>query len=455
MVHNLHNLVTQLQRFHYLIVNDTDSALHQINKAIKKINIMTKYDVHNMLRGITTCGSTYDDSIAIKVDSALYYLEAFSSGIWNIKYVLSSADNNTSGQYALLNARGTAENLLIALDAMRKTPENVSNGVTHTLNRIWSYDGTNRYSFCQSRYTLMIVIVTRIIGLLSQALENRKEINQTSNYDSNDGNAWYIQLFDHNLQANNTIGDVIDCSNELKSILEGAYETISSFEKTLTINLANDFYFKYDDILDLIWNDLETINFNISYFEDLLTKYSRNETTKLDISSLITAANHSHLEETLSNILARMDTHASEPLQNMMRDSKINIRKWLHNSLSAMGKLLPYFDTCIEMRARSPKMWRYPILKLDSPDILKYSFDDSFKTWPRNKSLRILLEKSEDYTLFTDILRSYGNNLSIAIHDLQTRLMSSKKETLTALGNLIADMQFVRQQSIIDKNFIL
>ena len=450
IINILQNLITQLQLFHYLIVKVADSALFRVNKAIFKINRMARDDMGSTLHGIKFCKSKYDGGIAIKVETALYHLDAFHSDIQNMEYRLSSVDSNKPGMYAFWNVRDAAENLYVSLDAIRTIPEYIDR---FTLNRLWS---TNRYVSCQSKYTLMLDIITRITELLSRASVNWEQINQTNNYDYNAGNKWSEQFINYNRQANNTIGDVEECSTEFKNVLEGAYETISSLETTLQTMLWNDFYFNFDDVLDLVWNDLETINSNISYFEDLLTKYSRNDTTKLDIASSLTAVNHAHLEDALSSILSRIDTQAVEPLHNMMRTSRVNIKKWLHNSLSAMGTLVPYFDTCIEKMARFSRIWRYPVVKLDSPDILVYTYNgNSFKTWPETKSLRTLLENRDDETLFTEILKSYGHNVSIALYELQARLSSSKKETLTALGNLLTDVQSVHQQSIIDKDFIL
>ena len=408
---------------------------------------MAHHDVGYMLHGIRFCKRTYDGGIAAKVETTLSHLEAFHSDIQNIEHRLSSVDNNKPGLYAFWNARDTAENLYISLDAMRTMPENIDGF------RLWS---TNRYVSCQSKYTLMLDIITRITELLSRASVNWEQFNQTYNHNYNAENKWSDQLIVYYRQANDSIGDVKECSTEFKNVLEGAYETISSLETTLHASLWNDFYFNFNDVLDLVWNDLETFNSNISYFEDLMTKYSRNDTNKLDIASSITAANHSHLEDALSSILSRINTQALEPLHNMMRNSRVNIKKWLHNSLSAMGTLVPYFDTCIEENARLLRIWRYPVVKLDLTENLVYTYNrNSFKTWPETKSLPILLGSRYAQTLFTAILKSYGDNLSIALYELQARLSSSKKETLTALGNLMIDVHSVRQQSIIDKDFIL
>ena len=213
---------------------------------------------------------------------------------------------------------------------------------------------------------------------------------------------------------------------------------------------------QFDEALDLVWNDIETKKSNISYFENLMKKYSRNDTTMLDMASSITAANHSHLEEALSTILTQMDIQALEPLRNMIRNSKVNIKEWLHSSLNVTGRLLPYSSSmCIERRIQIfLKIWLYPVLKLDSPDVLVFNLRGD-EIWPRTKRLQTLLENNDHETVITEILRSFGNDLSFVKYDLRNRLLDSKKETLTALGNLTVNAQAIHQQSIIDKDFIL
>ena len=192
---------------------------------------MARNDVGAMLQGIKSCTRTYDAGVAVKVETALYYLKSFYSDIQNIAHRMSSVDSIKLGKYAFLNARGAAENVFISLDAIRAIPK----------GRSWSNSHTNRYVLCQSNYALMLNITSRISELLAQASVHWEQINQTNDYNYDTGYAWSEQLIIYNRWANSIIGDVKDCSTEFKNVLEGA---MSSLEATVQTMLGNVFYRK-------------------------------------------------------------------------------------------------------------------------------------------------------------------------------------------------------------------
>ena len=156
----------------------------------------------------------------------------------------------------------------------------------------------------------------------------------------------------------------------------------------------------------------------------MLVSYSRNHTTKFSMSSFIhTKNNRTYLEESLDRVLSRIVTRAVVTLQTMTENSEINIKKWVHGSLSALGKLVRYFDNDnIDDAARNLTIWRYPLLRMNSNKILKFKYEqnENWITWPQSSNILEMLKREHDKTLLKEILTSYGNDLTFEIYKLQS-----------------------------------
>ena len=447
------NLLVALKRFHLQIFELTGPVLDRIQNAIYRITSSTGEDLQDMHNVIEKCKSSYDDYFAVNVDSVLYYLNAFYSDLHNMDFILSSTEDNVTEKYTFQSTRIMANNLLLSLYVMRKheRPNPPNQDCPYTPIRLWD---DNHINYCQSNYSLMIDIITGIIELLAEIPVNWKPSNRKTN-NHNNNNIWSDQLHEYTRQAIDVVSAVKGCSNEYKNVVKRAYVIIQANSNTMKEAFKDYFfYLKLNEILDPQKNDMEFIEFMITYYEDLLAKYSENETGKFDLALFLTVANHSQLDDALSSILARIDTHSLAPFQNMMENLKVNFRKWLHSSLSALATLVPYFDTFIDDEVRKLNIWKYPLLPVDSPTLDRYS-KDGYETWSREKSLVKLLENGDDETLFVEILTSYGINVSTVIYEFQTQLYSHKKESIAAFDNLMMDVQSFRQHSNIDKDFIM
>ena len=402
----------------------------------------------------------YDTQFSVAVDTALHYIDAFHSDMRNIDSYLSFVDNIEAGWHLFHNVQGTAVSLFLSVNAVRKLEPSQGLYKDWPSDLLWRNGDTDNYELCQSQYSLLLDNITRIMELLNQVLVNWGQINQTIHSNNRTIDTWSSKLHEYNGHVNSGIALVKRCSNEYKTVIDGAHEEIESTVKAMEETLQNDFIFSYDELIDSISDDLDTIEFIIAYFEELLGKYSKNETTKLDMYSTITQANRTQLGGALSSILARIDTHAVEPLQTMMGTSKINIRKWLLRCLRAFAKLAPYHNS-VRDEIGGLLIWHYPVLLLDSPDILLYrirhpmGMSSAQNKRPQDKSPWCIVENKEDDTLFREILRYYAGNLSAGMYDFKVKLTGLKKDTMAAFDSLSLNVHSFRKKSQIDKDFIL
>ena len=443
MVKNLKKIITQFQHFQAMLITteSSDSEFYNTMRilygAIDGINRAARWELEQIFQRVKASKIEYDGSHALCVDTAGHYLDRFLADIRNMEFRSRFVNSTELGQNDFPEAR-TVDSLITALKVIRTVPDENNDF------RIWSMANTDRHESCLFQYNLMINILTRISELLRQASVDWEQINQMANSDYNAENAWADQLLNNSRQANAVITDVIHCSTEYKNVVERGYELTKANLDESKKYLLHDFYLNYTEVLDLVWSELETIKFSIAYFEGLLTKYSRNDTSKLDMASSITVANSTQLEEVLGNILAKIDSHAWEPLKFRMRNSKLNIKEWYLSSLTAIGmhlNITEYFPvTFVDGGHR---------LQLDPIDYYVIYKPLGLNLWLEEKPL----ETFEDAS--TKILQSFQRNISLAIYDFRARLSSAKREALTALDHLIADVQSFYQQSHVDKDFIL
>ena len=425
-VKNVQSLVANLKTFYWLITNLAGSALSRINTAIREINKMAKNDLNRLREVSNECKEAYDFQLAITVDSALHYLKVLDLAL--------RSDNKESA-----HVNNTLHTVHGYLEDMKKIKEisPVSKNEDWVPDRFWRDD---MGLICRDAYTEM---ANNIYTSLRKEAENDR-----------DKEAHLL----HSYKGSETISSVIRCTNEYKIVVEDTARTISSHFEEANEAVENDFYFTYDKILDIVSDDLNYITKLVSYLEDMLVRYSTNDTTKLYMSSSITKSSRTYLEEKLDGVLSRLITRAVVPLQTMTKNSEVNIKKWLHSSLSALGMLFPYFDNNyrIDKKARKMTIWRYPVLKMNSNKMLQYKYDQREKwiTWPGSNNILEMLERGDYKTIFTEILTSYGNDLSIEIYKLQSQFIIVKKDILRAFDNLMDDVQSFRRQSEIDKGFV-
>ena len=387
---------------------------------------MTMDDLRRLREISNGCKQAYDTQFATIVDSVLNDLKALDWELRSLTHEEGAHSNN-----AVHKLRLSLKDMKIIHDISPATRYS-----QWAPDRFWRREKSD---VCQDIYSEM---ANNVSTTLYENAMNNSNIN--------------VYSLDYAI-GNETIKLLVRCTNEYKSVVESTEQTISSHFDAMNEALQNDFNFSYTNILDISSNDLDTVKQVIVILEEMLVKYSKNDTTKLDMSSLFTKNRRANLEEILDRVLSRINTRALLPFQAMTENSAVNIKKWLHDSLSALGMLVPYFDNGnIEKISRSLTIWRYPVLRMNSNNMLKYKYEqhENWITWPRINNILEMLRREDDKALFTEILTSYGNDLSAEIYKLHSNFSSAKKDILNAFDDLRADLQSFEQQSVIDKDFI-
>ena len=253
------------------------------------------------------------------------------------------------------------------------------------------------------------------------------------------------------------LNHTVNCIREYKFSLERALSALDKIKSDLEHNIDIHFNFDYESVLATIINqELGYMNKNISWLNGLLLDYSRNDTTKVDLSTVITPSTVVQLSHTMDSMISKLESNAFNPL--LTTASLVEITSWesLHDGLATMNNLVPYFAAnYIEDVCRRLKFWRHPTVELTSPNILGFQFSpgETWNTWSRSMSLQGLNRRLGNVA--RNILQPYTERVHMELHKIQNKFITAKSDVLSASNVLVTDLQSFKETSNVDKNFIL
>ena len=189
-----------------------------------------------------------------------------------------------------------------------------------------------------------------------------------------------------------------------------------------------------------------------------LTDYSENRTTKIELSKDITHSMLSEIELTLDHIISAVERTIIDSLLSTAGGVLRNVNNWYQESLIAITRLVPfYYDSEIEDRLRALKIWRRPVARLETADILQFQYPGT-EAW-RSWDLRTTLEDFVFSGNATRIIFIYMNEY---IHSLQSELMHMhmeikqfRKDVIRAFKYAMEDFANVRVESSLGSNFVM
>lgn len=424
----------RLETFIRLVKNYSGSALERINEALLKIDVVVYEDTIKMIQIMNKFRVTFQEHIAYKVDTVIFGIEDVYKAIRLEIFV-----NSTNSEYSIANIAGQIEMLVHGLNAVETIERDSIGDTDHTPwfpTRFWA----NRHN------------ATECEILFSHEAEEYSNLKENLISGESTSSALYAMI--EKRQGNRD--RVLQCVQEYKVALMDTLEVLEtqSGEIQKTLNSQSDF--KYDAALHHAQDELEYINENITRMAQNLASYSVNLTAKLELALTIRTDTMANMERKLQQVLAAIDNHAIYLILHNIKDTEILTQQWLINGLHAMDDLVVYFNNSnIDYVARQLNIWRRPFVALDTFDILAYTYDTSWPTWPRGTSMRQLLDSQTDVDTISDIISTYTNVLYDELDVVTMGYISAKADILSALEELVNDLDAFYQESLIDKDFIL
>ena len=425
-------------------------SLAKVNKALELLASVISEDINDLPGLVTEIKSTYDQYVSPTIKLVLFCLEqvllTFQTTAIKNQHADPIDQEHVMGDFRLLKyAIETLDDFYHKHCSKHCSEPNGLPFSTENINSeectkywcnhrpmVWQSSERDR-SKCQGH---LKTIQEKVYSTLSELSENPAGIVNE-----------IISPLNH----------TVDCIREYKFSLQRALSALDKIKSDLEHNIDIHFNFDYENILATIINqELEYMNKNISWLNGLLLDYSRNDTTKVDLSTVLTPSTVVQLSHTMDSIISKLESNAFNPLRTTA--SLVEITSWesLHDGLATMNNLVPYFSAnYIEDVCRRLQFWRHPTVELTSPNILRFQYSpgETWNTWSRSMSLQGLNRRLGNVA--RNILQPYNERVHMELHKIQNKFITAKKDVLSASNILVTGLQSFKETSNVDKNFIL
>ena len=203
---------------------------------------------------------------------------------------------------------------------------------------------------------------------------------------------------------------------------------------------------------------LENLRVTKSGLSDKLELYSQNQTTQIVLAKEITDSMLSDVEQILDRIMAVVEKNVLKPLVLAASSIDTVAKRWYVEYLRAMRILAPYYnDNGIEGKIRALKIWRHPLARLATSDILqfKYQTSESWHTWDTSVNLQEFVQSGNATMVIWNIMEDYFHILSNELIGLKLDHKNAEHELLGAFTGLIDHFSQIQSESLIDESFVL
>ena len=305
----------------------------------------------------------------------------------------------------------------------------------------------NRFVSEERRWTICQDLLREINNSLSRMLmQSALWPNQTSHID--------VSFFDN-------LSDLFRRSI-LNKCIDEFYVTVTSVVHTfkkLDMEIANTtLKFYDDDYLDAENIDLSNLYIIKTWLSKQLILYSLNRTTQIKLSKEVAESMIPDLNQTLDRILSVVRRKVIKPLvlatDNIARD----LNTWYGKSLGAIQTLATYYDdNDIEEKVRTLRIWRHPVARWATSDMLqfKYATSESWHSWERSISLRTFVQTGNAATMIGTTMEDYDQVLRNELLRMEMEYKIAKDDVIMAVNDIINHFSWIYSESLLDGSFVL
>ena len=426
-INNLENAAAALSNLIWLLEN-SGYSFNRVDRAIDKLVTYAAEDISKLYKHVRGFDRTYVNHLSPIVDSALYFLDRIQQ---KFQYSTHLTDIESDELYAFVEEEVSLLDITInVILPKRYTVCELTCGQTKPT---WWQGNDNERQKCQR---ILYSVKNDTLSMIA------------------DQNATDTKIYVNNIVQE--MDDLITCIGEYKLSVEKALSALENIIYEMDRLKYAQTHFDYGEFLtSTIDQELIYTNKNISWLGELQLNYSRNETTKVSLSKAITPSTESTLSYTMDAIIKKLESNVFSTLHMRTELVEIHVKRLIHESLGVMADLAPYFvGTYIEDIARRLDFWKRPTVELNSPNIVRfqYSTTETWRTWPRSIDLQ---ELTSDDSFATHILAPYAKALYKELYIIHGKFITVKYEVLSALNELVTDLQSFNILSAVDKKFVM
>ena len=246
------------------------------------------------------------------------------------------------------------------------------------------------------------------------------------------------------------------CAGAFAEDLNLLVNTFNELDRDI-MDLINAVGFYDVDYLEAIKTYIGNIHDTKIWFLDQLSLYSKNRTTQLKLETRITESKLSNVSHTLENIMSIVNAKALKRLQLATYGIIDDLKGWYRSSLSAMKVLSPYYDdNVIEDKVRVLKIWRHPLARMATSDILqfKYTTSESWHSWEASVSLQDFVHSGNSTAVVWTIMDDYSRVLRNELLQFEMECNTAKDDIIQAFREVMDHFSHIYSESLIDEYFV-
>ena len=294
---------------------------------------------------------------------------------------------------------------------------------------------------------------------ISDSLHNVTDLlGQMCSGSGNDTNDIYNDISLLHETVKKELEGMTHCNFDFISVLQNATQIHKDIENDIKKEMNTKLIFDYSIVLRKFRNELRDIGKLEKELTTLLTSYTRNETTKLEIAKRISMLNVLSGGTPFDRILWQLEEKVFGRFAFKIKTMEYNVRQWLMSGIRSMVVLVPFcHGDVVENAIRKLNIWRNPVVNLDAREFIVYSLKpgETWRTWPTATSFVELVEIGHDSNILHDITRSFGEALIEPINGLKSDMHRAFSEIKTSISDLKDDLGKFRIDNTLNNNFIM
>ena len=248
------------------------------------------------------------------------------------------------------------------------------------------------------------------------------------------------------------------CVSELPSKLESSVHVIDDISSEIRQVFRIENAFDNAAYLETETDYLNNIQATAEWLSDQLIAYSENRTTQIKLSTELTQSTLSDIQHNLDRIAFAVDRDTINPLLSRSNIMLRNVKRWYARALCTIAGLVPFYDhSGIEESMRALKIWRHPMARLQTADILqfKYPASESWRTWELSSTLKDFAVSGNATTTISTVINEYIEIIESTLLQIRTEVAHKRNQVIQTFKDVIDDFTNVGVESSMGSNFVM
>ena len=244
------------------------------------------------------------------------------------------------------------------------------------------------------------------------------------------------------------------CTDEFYVTFNSLVHTFKKLQMEI-VNSSTNFY---DDYLEDENVDLSTLNVIKTWLSKQLMLYSENQTTQIKLAKEVTESKRPDINQILDRILSVVRRKVIKPLVSATDNVPKYLKMWYSKSLGAIQNLAAYYDSNdIEDKVRTLMIWRHPVARWATSDILqfKYTPSESWHSWEKSVSLQDVVQTGRAAAKIGTIMEDYSQVLKNELLRMEMEYKDAKDDVVHVLRNVKDYFSRIHSESLLDESFVL